>query len=183
MAAPTASLFRFRIELADIDRGVYESLDFRVAQHPSENLPYLLTRVIAFALNAGQNLSFSAGGLSDPDEPCMSAPGARGGTALWIEIGNPSARKLHKASKASEKVKVYTYKNADTLMRDLEAEGVHGLAGIDLFHLSSEFLNGLTEALQKDNRWSLTSHDGGLTVTCSSPEGDVTVNGELRNIK
>jgi uncharacterized protein YaeQ len=183
MAAPTASLFRFRIELADIDRGVYESLDFRVAQHPSENLPYLLTRVLAFALNAGQNLSFSAGGLSDPDEPCMSAPGTRGGTTLWIEIGNPSARKLHKASKASEKVKVYTYKNADTLMRDLEAEGVHNLAGIDFFHFNSDFLSRLTETLQKDNRWSLTSHDGGLTVTCTSQDGDVTISGELRRIR
>lgn len=182
MASPTA-LFRFRIELADIDRGVYESLDFRVAQHPSENLPYLLTRVLAFALNAGQELAFSAGGLSDPDEPCMSAPAARGGTALWIEIGNPSARKLHKASKASEKVKVYTYKNADTLLRDLEAEGVHGLAGIDIFQLSSDFLTGLSKALQKDNRWSLTSHDGGLNVTCSLQEGDVTISGELRRIQ
>ena len=139
MAAPTA-LFRFRIELADIDRGVYESLDFRVAQHPSETLPYLLTRVLAFALNAGQNLAFSAGGLSDPDEPCMSAPGNRGGIALWIEVGNPSGRKLHKASKASEKVKVYTYKNADALVRELESEQVHNLDSIDLFALSSDFL-------------------------------------------
>lgn len=181
MASPTA-LFRFRIELADIDRGVYESLDFRVAQHPSENLPYLLTRVLAFALNAGQNLAFSAGGLSDPDEPCMSAQGSRGGTALWIEIGNPSPKKLHKASKASEKVKVYTYKFADTLLRDLEAEGVHGLAGIDFFQFSSDFLTGLSNTLQKDNRWSLTSHDGGLTVTCSLQTGEVTVCGELRRI-
>lgn len=182
MASPTA-LFRFRIELADIDRGVYEALDFRVAQHPSENLPYLLTRVLAFALNAGQDLTFSAGGLSDPDEPCMSAPGARGGTALWIEIGNPSARKLHKASKASEKVKVYTYKNADTLIRDLQAEGVHNLARIDLFQFSSDFLTGLSNVIQKDNRWSLTSHDGGLNVTCSLQEGDVTISGELRRLQ
>lgn len=183
MAAPTTSLFRFRIELADIDRGVYESLDFRVAQHPSENLPYLLTRVLAFALNAGQGLSFSAGGLSEPDEPCMSAPGDRGGIALWIEVGNPSARKLHKASKASEKVKVYTYKNADTLIRDLETEGVHNLARIELFQFSSDFLTGLSDALQKDNRWSLTSHDGGLNVTCSLQDGDVTISGELRPIR
>jgi len=182
MASPTA-LFRFRIELADIDRGVYESLDFRVAQHPSENLPYLLTRVLAFALNAGQDLAFSAGGLSDPDEPCMSAQGGRGGVALWIEVGNPSPKKLHKASKASEKVKVYTYKNADTLMRDLEAEGVHNLAGIDLFQFSSGFLTGLSNRLQKDNRWSLTSHDGGLNVTCTLQEGDVTISGELRRIQ
>lgn len=183
MAAPTA-LFRFRIELADIDRDVYESLDFRVAQHPSETLPYLLTRVFAFALNAGQDLAFSAEGLSDPDVPCMSAPGARGGTALWIEVGNPSARKLHKASKASEKVKVYTYKNTDALMRDLEAEGVHNLSSINFFQFGSDFLNGLAKNLQKDNRWSLTSHDGGLTVTCSHlQEGDVTICGELRRIQ
>ena len=43
--ALTATMRRFEIELADSDRGVYEALDLRVAQHPSESERYLVARV------------------------------------------------------------------------------------------------------------------------------------------
>jgi uncharacterized protein YaeQ len=35
--ALTATIHNFDIELADSDRGVYESLALRVARHPSES--------------------------------------------------------------------------------------------------------------------------------------------------
>jgi uncharacterized protein YaeQ len=67
--ALASTLYRFRIDLSDVDRGVYETLDFRIAQHPSETTTYLLTRVLAYALNTQPGLEFSSGGLSDPDAP------------------------------------------------------------------------------------------------------------------
>ncbi len=163
MAAPTA-LYRFRIELADIENARYESLDFRVAQHPSETLPFLLTRVLAFSLNAQAGLEFSAGGLSDPDAPCMSLASDRGGTALWIEVGNPSPRKLHKASKAADQVRVYTYKNANQLLREMMDAEVHRADAIEVFSFSSDFLSTLASWLQRENRWTLTLIDGSLTL-------------------
>ena len=42
-----ATVHRFQIDLSDVDRGVYEALDLRVARHPSESVPYLLTRTLA----------------------------------------------------------------------------------------------------------------------------------------
>ena len=42
--ALSATVYHFQIELSDVDRGVYEALDLRVARHPSESTPYLLTR-------------------------------------------------------------------------------------------------------------------------------------------
>src|SRR5258707_1232333 len=96
--AQLATLYRFRIELSDVDRGVYQPLDFRVAMHPSESPLFLVTRILAFALNTQEGLEFTPTGLSDPDEPCLRIANPRGGLSLWIEIGNPSARKLHKAA-------------------------------------------------------------------------------------
>jgi len=121
----TTTLYRFQIELSDIQRSVYESLDFRVAQHPSEALPYLVTRVLAFALNSSEGLAFSPSGLSDPDTAAITIPDSFGGFRLWIEIGNPSARKLHKAAKAAKEVKVYTYKDPKPLIREIHEEKVH----------------------------------------------------------
>ena len=45
--ALTSTIFNVGIDLADNDRAVYESLDLRVARHPSETDEYLLTRVLA----------------------------------------------------------------------------------------------------------------------------------------
>src|SRR5665213_1264831 len=110
-------LYRFEIALSDIDRGIYEKLDFRVNQHQSETGIYLLTRALAFALSYEPALEFSAAGLADPDAPALQAKTATGICDLWIEIGNPSAKKLHKAAKIAKRVEVYTYKNPELLQK------------------------------------------------------------------
>ena len=170
MAQP-ATLLRFKIELSDIDRGIYESLDFRIAQHPSETSIYLLTRIIAYALNRIEGLEFSALGLSDPDSPALRLMGENGQTELWIEIGNPSAKKLHKASKAAKLVKVYTYKDPQVLVRELESQHVHRLSEIEIYAISPKFLESLEKQLARDNKWSFVLQENLLTVhTQAGPE-------------
>jgi uncharacterized protein YaeQ len=172
----TTTLYRFQIELSDVPRAVYETLDFRLAQHPSEALPYLLTRVLAYCLSFEDGLNFSSEGLADPDAPALSQPDPYGGTRLWIEIGNPSARKLHKASKASKDVRVYTYKNPELLIKEAQTEGVHRAAQIQLFSFSSDFLSSLAGMLERDNRWSLLHDDGVVTIH----SGTRSAQGEIR---
>lgn len=157
-------LYRFQIELSDIDRGVYESLDFRVAQHPSEAASYLLTRTLAFALSYQQGLEFSTGGLSDPDAPALLVKNDHGSTDLWIEIGNPSARKLHKASKAAKQVVVYTYKNPEALLEEIKSNNVHHAQDIKIYAFDSKFLQSLEACLEKNNRWSIMHQQGQLSV-------------------
>mgnify|MGYP000925309763 CR=1 FL=1 len=166
----SVTVYRFRIELSDVDRGVYETLDLRTALHPSETPAYLVTRVLAFALNAGEGLVFSPGGLSDPDAPTLRIDDpVGGGTKLWIEIGNPSARKLHKASKAAELVKVYTYKDPKLLLKEIAAGDVHRARELVVTSFDPRFLERLTQDLRKDNPWSLIVTDGILTVNL--PDG------------
>ena len=97
MAQPS-TLFRFQIKLSDVDRGIYESLEVRVAMHPSESVPYLLTRVIAYALNYQEGLKLTQG-IGNPDDPALEVKDLTGAITVWIEVGNPSARRLHKAAK------------------------------------------------------------------------------------
>lgn len=164
MAHPS-TLYRFRIDLADIDRGVYEKLDCRVAMHPSESTPFLLTRVIAFALNAQDGLEFSPGGLSEPDQPCIQVVDPGSGIVLWIEVGNPSAKKLHRASKSSKLVKTYTYKDPEVLLKDIAANKVYHAERIELFSFPPKFLDALAEKLVRDNLWNILYSDGSLTVS------------------
>ena len=46
--AAGATIYNFTVNLADVDRSVYEELTLRVAQHPSETDAYMLTRVLAW---------------------------------------------------------------------------------------------------------------------------------------
>lgn len=157
-------LYRFNIDLSDIDRGVYEKLDFRVAQHPSEVAIYLLTRVLAYALSYQENLEFAAGGLSDPDAPALRANSMQGATELWIEIGNPAARKLHKATKSSKQVVVYTYKNAELLIQEIKTNDVHRAEDIKIISFETSFLNDLEKHLDKNNHWSVMLQQSRLDV-------------------
>jgi uncharacterized protein YaeQ len=159
----SVTVYRFRIELSDVDRGVYETLDLRTALHASETHAYLITRVLAFALNMREGLAFSPGGLSDPDAPALLASDPQGGgVELWIEIGNPSARKLHKASKAARQVKVYTYKDPALLLKDIAPGEVHRAGEIEIVSFDPRFLERVAAALQKDNPWTLTVSEGVL---------------------
>ncbi|MDG0816592.1 YaeQ family protein [Bdellovibrio svalbardensis] len=164
--AQTTTLYRFRIDLSDVDRGVYDLLDFRVAMHPSESMQYLLTRVIAFALNSQQDLEFSPAGLGDPEVPAMRVEVLGSGRiSLWIEIGNPSPKKLHKAAKAAQTVKVYTYKDANLILRECAGENIHQAEKIAIHALDYKFLDKIAEGIQRDNKWSLLHHDNSITIS------------------
>ena len=79
--ALTATIYNFDIDLADNDRGVYETLALRVARHPSESEDYLFTRVLAYALEFADGIAFSKG-LSEPDEPAITVRDLTGTSAL-----------------------------------------------------------------------------------------------------
>ena len=168
-------LYRFRLNVSDVDRSVYESLDFRMVLHPSETIPYLLTRMIAFALNVGPGVNFSAEGLCNPDDPTISSEAERGGKDLWIEIGNPSARRLHKASKAANRVKVYTYKNLEALLKEVRENEVYKAEKIEIFTLDPDFLESLSQLLDRDNQWELFRDQGMLMISArgESVSGDL----------
>ena len=42
-----STVYHLEIELSDVDRGVYETLSLKAAQHPSETPGYLVARVLA----------------------------------------------------------------------------------------------------------------------------------------
>ena len=69
--ALTATIYRVSVELAHIDRGVYETLDLRLARHPSETLDYMATRLLAYCLEYTEGIVFTDGVSSTADEPAI----------------------------------------------------------------------------------------------------------------
>lgn len=174
--AHSSTLYRFRIALTDIDRNVYEALDFRVAMHPSESESFLVTRVLAYVLNKQEGLQFSKEGLGTPEEPSVSVVDPDGAYRLWIEIGNPSSKKLHKATKSSPQVKIYTYKNPELLIQELLADKIYQPERIQLFSFSDKLLAPLAATLVRDNSWNLIHNEGTLMIQI----GEETIEGEVK---
>ena len=172
-------LYRFTIELSNIDRNQYESLDFRVAQHPSEIASYLLTRTLAYALSYQEGLEFSPQGLGDPDTPALQKFGQHNAIDLWVEIGNASARKLHKATKSAKHVVVYTYKNPEVLIADIKASNVHKAKEIEIFAFDEKFISALEKKLEKNNKWNLLIQQNQLSLSV----GDESISGELKEYR
>jgi uncharacterized protein YaeQ len=173
--ALTATLYHLEIALSDSDRGVYESLDLRVARHPSETVRYMLARIIALCLFWEDGIAFSKG-LSTNDEPAVWLREPDGRVRLWIDVGQPSAERLHKASKAASRVVVCTYPDSAGLVRATAGARIHRAEHIDVLALTSGFLDALGAVTTQRGRWEFV-HTGGqiyVTIGAHTVEGAVT---------
>ena len=166
--ALTATIYNFDIDLADSDRGVYETLALRVAQHPSESDDYLLTRVIAYVMEYADGIEFSAGGLSNPDEPAITVRDLTGALRSWIEVGTPEADRLHRASKASPRVAVYVHRDPSQFLARLAGERIHRADAIEIYTVDVPLLNALVARLQRRMNFSLSITDRELFIAMGS---------------
>jgi uncharacterized protein YaeQ len=173
--ALTATIYTFDIELADVDRGVYETISSRVACQPSETEEYLMSRVIAWCLEYAEGIGFSKG-IAEPDVPALYVRDLTGALKVWIEVGAPDAARLHKASKASPRVAIYTHRDAARLATQLTGEKIHKAAEIELYGIGRELIDGLVQRLDRRNKWAVSVTDRHLYVTVGNDtiEGDVT---------
>jgi uncharacterized protein YaeQ len=164
----TATLYNFEIDLADHDRGVFDTLSLRVARHPSESDDYLWARVLAYALEWEDGIQFSPGGLSDPDAPAIVVRDLTNALRAWIEIGTPDASRLHRAAKAASRVAVYVHKDPTQFLARLAGERIHQSAGIRIVSIDRSLLTALVSALDRRMAFTLSVSDDELFVAVGS---------------
>jgi uncharacterized protein YaeQ len=163
--ALTATVHRLNIALSDVDRGVYETLELRVARHPSESPRYFWQRVLAYCLSYEEGIAFSKGGLSDADEPPVSIRDHMGVFQAWIDVGAPSADRLHRAAKAARRVALYSATERVLLEREAASRKIHKLEEIELCLLEPSFLDQLESHLEKTLTLELVRNSGTLYAT------------------
>jgi uncharacterized protein YaeQ len=172
--ATGATMYHLQIDLSDVDRGVYEALDLRLARHPSETMRYLLTRVIAYCLSYEEGIAFSKG-LSTNDEPAVWIHDLQGNLRTWIEVGTPSAERLHRASKAAPRVAVFTHHDPELLRQGARDKAIHRADAVEVYALTPAFLDGLDAATDRNSKWVLVHTAGEMYVTV----GEKTVTGTV----
>ena len=175
--AISSILYRFQIELSDIDRGVYESLDWRVACHPSEDSERMVVRVLARAIAHEEGLDFGRG-LRTPEDPALWTRSGTGEVALWIDVGMPTAERLHRASKRADRVMVFTHKSESSLRKEWSSRAIHAADGIEVVRLPAALIGELASRLGRDVHWYLTLQEGGMSVA----EGEDSLDGTLERL-
>lgn len=159
-----ATIHVFVVQLANVDRGVYETLELRLARHPSETAEYLITRLLAYCLEHTEGIAFSKG-LSDPDEPAIVVRDLTGELEAWIEVGAPEAARLHRAAKAAERVAVYPTRDAGTWLGRMAGERIHRAEFIDVVVVEASLIATLAARLEKRVQMEMSVSDQTIYVS------------------
>ena len=112
--APNSTIFRVALSVADVTRGYYQEHSLVVARHPSETDFRMLVRIVVFALHAEEHLAFGKG-LSSPDEPDIWLKDLTGQVQHWIDLGQPTEKRIRQACGKAGHVTVYAFQKGAAL--------------------------------------------------------------------
>jgi len=153
--ALTATLYNFDTELADIDRGVYQTLALRLARHPSETPEFMLTRLLAYCLEYTEGIEFTEG-VSAGDDPAVVVRDMTGRITAWIEVGMPDAARLHRGSKLAGRSAVYTHRSVAKVLDALNGKQVHRAGEIPIYEFGKGFVEDVAAVLQRRDKLSVS---------------------------
>jgi uncharacterized protein YaeQ len=175
--ALSATIHVFTVRLANADRGVYETLEIRIARHPSETTEFLLTRLLAYCLEFTEGISFSRG-LSEPDEPAIAVRDLTGSLQAWIDVGLPEPERIHRASKAAPRVAIYAHRDTAAWLERIGTERIHRAERVEIYAMDRELLAALAPRLERRMELDLSVSERMLYLSV----GDVTLTGALEPI-
>ena len=163
MALPS-TIYRANLQLSDIDRGVYETIQTTVAQHPSETAERLVARLLALALFFEPELTFTKG-LSATDEPDLWVVGPDGRTRLWVEVGLPEADRIVKASRHAERVALLACGRGVVAWDQQHLPKLEKVGNLSVVSVDQEFIATLAARLERVVTWSITITEGTIYLT------------------
>lgn len=161
--ALNATIIKATLDVADMDRHYYQSHALTLAQHPSETAERLVLRLLVFALHASDSLAFTKG-LSTDDEPDLWQKSLTGDIELWIELGQPSDKRIRRACGRAQRVIVYSYgRSADPWWKQIQPQ----LARFDnlaVFHVSQATAKQLEAFYSRSIDMQVNIQDGDITA-------------------
>ncbi|MFG6474927.1 YaeQ family protein [Microbacterium sp. P06] len=172
--ATGATIHTFDVQLADVDRGVYDELSLRVARHPSETDAYMVTRVLAYCLEFEEGIAFSDG-LSQADEPAVVVRDLTGALIAWIEVGAPDAARLHHGSKLAERVAVYTHRDPAKVAAPWAGKKIHRSDELRLVSFDPGFIDSVVPALSRRNTMTVSVTERQLYLELNGKTFDAAI--------
>jgi len=173
MAAKTTP-YEVELDISDMERNYYRTHRFTLARGASETEERLMVRLIAFACQAGDGISFGEG----PDEPVLWKRDPKGGVELWVEVGEPDDKRLLKACGRAKQVVVYSCASS--------AQGWWNQVGgkverdnITVYHIRGVATSALSKLAERSMKLHCMIQDGQVWLT----GGEETVQLDIDTIK
>lgn len=135
------TIYKFRINLTDMNRDYFDTISITTALHPSEKLERLAARLLAFCLHAQPDLAFTKG-LSSTEEPDIWKKEYDDSISVWIDVGEPEAERIKKASRQAKQVAVYSFNSKSAVWWEKNKENFN--------HCLLTFINWMRR------RWTLS---------------------------
>jgi uncharacterized protein YaeQ len=162
--ALSATLYQLTVDLSHVDRGVYQTLDLRVARHPSESAEYMLARVLAYCLEFQDGIVFTEG-VSSGDEPAVVVRDLTGRLTAWIEVGLPTAERLHRGHKLAGRAAVYTHRDVRQWLGQVAGARIHRAEAIPVVALDPATIEAAVAHLERRTALVVSVMDGQLFLT------------------
>jgi uncharacterized protein YaeQ len=153
--ALTATIYNLDIDLADIDRSVYERIDLRIARHPSETIEYMVMRAFAYCLEYAEGVALTEG-VAAADEPAVLIRDLTGRVTAWIEVGMPDADRLHRGQKLAGRAAVYTHRDVRKLIAQLASANIRRLSEIPIYAFDHTFVEKVAGLIDRRSHLSIS---------------------------
>jgi uncharacterized protein YaeQ len=163
--AQNATIYKVELSVADMDRHYYETHKLTVAKHPSETDERLMVRIIAFALNAHENLEMTKG-LSTDDEPDIWQKSLSGELDVWVSLGLPSEKVIRQSCGKARKVMVYPYggKPAE-IWWDKIKNSVLRFDNLQVMNFSEQDTDALAKLASRSMKLQINIQEGDVMVS------------------
>ena len=161
-----ATIFRVELNIADIDRNYFHDHKLTIARHPSENDVRMMARLVAFILNAHEELKFTQG-VSADDEPDLWRKDLTGNIEVWIEIGQPDVKQVRKACGRAKEVYIYAYSgnSANAWWKKIHPD-IARFKNLSVISLPPEGIQEMAELAQRTMDFPCTIQEGEIWVSC-----------------
>jgi uncharacterized protein YaeQ len=154
MALPS-TIYKAAIEVADVDRGVYGTVQTAVARHPSETEERLVLRLLASALFFDPELAFTKG-ICAGDEPDLWLKSPDDRVLLWVEVGLPEPERLLKACRHAGRVALLAAGRSLWNWEQQHLPKLSAVGNLSVAALDQEVINKLVARLARSITWSVT---------------------------
>lgn len=172
--AISATINKVTLNIADMDRHYYQTHELTLAQHPSETDFRFMMRIIAFVVNANEELRFTKGLCAD-DEPELWEKSLTNEIKLWIDFGQVDEKRIRKACGRANKVIIYTYNEGKaSIWWKQNKDKLQRFNNLRVFHINAVGVEAMVERKMQlqcnieDGEIYLNNDDLALTITLDS---------------
>ena len=169
--AISSTINKVSLSIANMDTHYYESHELTMAQHPSENDFRFMIRLIAFILNADEQLTFTKG-MNNDDEPELWLKSLTNEIELWVDFGQLSEKRIRKACGRAKQVIIYTYNEGKaSIWWQQQKEKCQRFSNLSVIQITAD---GVDSLLQRSMQLQCNIQDGVLYLSDDNDAHTIT---------